>query len=83
MITCPIFLGFGITRMLTGVDLIGFGKTVFLHLQHSRSKIMKTYVKPQVTAHGSVEALTQASTSGSFLDAHFKAGTPIVDVTLS
>jgi len=44
---------------------------------------MKTYTKPKVTTHGSVEALTKATTSGSFLDANFNSGTPLIDVTLS
>jgi len=44
---------------------------------------MKTYIKPQLVQHGSVESLTQMGTTGSFLDANFNAGTPIIDVTLS
>ncbi|MCV6595776.1 MAG: hypothetical protein OIF40_01655 [Mangrovicoccus sp.] len=44
---------------------------------------MKSYIKPQITQHGSVESLTQMGKTGMFLDACFCAGTPVVDITLS
>ena len=37
----------------------------------------KTYDRPQLTVHGNVEALTQATTSGSAIDGDFPAGTPL------
>lgn len=37
----------------------------------------KTYKQPKLTVHGDVEALTQATTSGSKIDGDFPAGTPL------
>ncbi len=44
---------------------------------------LKTYTKPAVTRHGSIEEMTKGGSSGSFLDATFPVGTPFSDLTFS
>ena len=43
----------------------------------------KTYAKPQLTVHGNVEALTEATSSGSFLDKDIPAGTLVTDIVIT
>jgi hypothetical protein len=43
----------------------------------------KTYAQPQLTVHGNVAALTQATRTGLNLDGDFVAGTPLSEVTVS
>jgi hypothetical protein len=43
----------------------------------------KQYAKPELSVHGNVEVLTKGSATGSRLDADFKAGTPVSDLTFS
>lgn len=42
-----------------------------------------TYKAPALRAHGSIEKITQGSSTGSFLDADFPTGTPFGDLTFS
>lgn len=42
-----------------------------------------TYVKPELKAHGSVEAVTQAALSGTKLDGNYVLGTPLSQGILS
>lgn len=46
-------------------------------------EIKLAYVKPELKAHGSVEDVTQANTTGTKLDFTFVAGTPLTSLTLS
>jgi hypothetical protein len=49
-----------------------------------KEKIMKkAYVQPQLINHGGIEALTQATGSGDFLDAAFPTNTPKSQLTFS
>ena len=41
------------------------------------------YVAPVLRAHGHVESMTKMQSSGTVLDADFKGGTPLSEVTLS
>ncbi len=41
------------------------------------------YEAPSLTVHGSIEAITQGSSSGNFLDATFPTGTPFGELTFS
>lgn len=41
------------------------------------------YVKPELKAHGSVEDVTQANSTGTRLDFTFEAGTLVTSLTLS
>jgi hypothetical protein len=41
------------------------------------------YESPSLTAHGSIESLTQGASSGNVLDATFPVGTPVGDITFS
>ena len=43
----------------------------------------KDYVKPQLTNHGTIEALTRGGSTGGSLDADFGRGTPRGDLTFS
>ena len=43
----------------------------------------KTYIQPELTVHGDVEALTEASTSGSKLDKTIVAGTPLTEIVIT
>ena len=43
----------------------------------------KTYAKPQLTVHGNVEALTEATSSGSVLDKTIPAGTLVSDIQIT
>jgi len=44
---------------------------------------MKSYIKPQLQRHGSLEALTRGSSTGSVTDVAVPAGTPFSDITFS
>jgi phage tail protein X len=41
------------------------------------------YTTPILRTHGTVEAITKANTGGDTLDASFKAGTSLSDLTTS
>ncbi len=41
------------------------------------------YETPQITVHGSLEAITQGQSRGRFLDAAFPALTPFDELTFS
>ena len=43
----------------------------------------KAYNRPQLTVHGNVESLTQATNAGSRLDAAIPAGTLIGDLNIT
>jgi hypothetical protein len=43
----------------------------------------KSYLKPELTVHGSVEVLTKGTGGNSTLDANFPAGTPFSQLTFS
>ncbi|MEM7758995.1 MAG: lasso peptide [Cyanobacteria bacterium P01_A01_bin.40] len=43
----------------------------------------KAYNRPQLTVHGNIETLTQATSSGSVLDASIPAGTPVIDLPIT
>ena len=43
----------------------------------------KSYAKPELNVHGNIEVLTQATDTGTVLDAGFPSNTPLDQVTLS
>ena len=43
----------------------------------------KTYEKPVLREHGSIEKITQGGKDGTFLDFDFVAGTPATNITFS
>jgi hypothetical protein len=41
------------------------------------------YEAPKLETHGSIEAITQGASTGTFLDSTFPVGTPFGDLTFS